>query len=361
MKISSLLKAALLLAAFQSAGSAFAQDADCKADARLSFICGVNRPEDMVVIEGTPWVLVSNLGDEKWAHGGFNIVDSRSRRVTVLKPDLGGQKDSAYRDCPGAPDAIALSAHGLSVRPEANGRHSVYAVNHGGRRSIEVYDLDVSAAPRLTWKGCVVMPPPLIGNSVAHLPGASMAVTVLRDTSDPKGSERLAEGLPSGFALEWSPTAGWTFIPGSEISGNNGIVATPDGKWLFINGSGSGTINKLSRGAVPYKKETRRVGFVADNIRWTRDAKLIVAGTASSMSMLIEKCGPASSHPPVCPLPSTVVRVDPETMKVDQIMTEQATKNFGAASGAIIVGDELWVGSFLGNRIGTVKLKQLEQ
>jgi hypothetical protein len=330
----------------------------CQGEGRLQHICTLNNAEDLVLVEGSPWVLTGNMGDKSWSGGGFYLVNTRDRSVRVVRPDLSGAKAAAYKDCPGPPEADKLNVHGVSVRSEGNGRHSVYTVNHGGRRSIEVYELDAGSTPRITWKGCAVAPAPLRFNSVSHLPGEAFAATVFANADDPKSYERAAEGQPSGFVLEWSPASGWTTVPGSEFSGNNGLVATADGKWLYVAGYSGQSVHKLSRGRVPYVRQSVKVGFLADNIRWSPDGKLLVAGHAAPLADVLTGCN-GTDHV-VCPLATGVAMVDPETMKARTLLVEPFSKNFGAGTTAIVVGDELWLGSVRAQRLGTIKLNQLQ-
>lgn len=352
--------ATILLAAatFHLPAAAQAQSGECKGEGRLQHICGLNNAEDMIAVEGAPWVLTGNMGDKSWQGGGFYLVSTRDRSVRAVKPDFSRPKEALYRECPGAPDPEKFNVQGVSLRNEGAGKHTIYTTNNGGRRSIEVYELDVSSAPRITWKGCVIAPPPLSLNSVTHLPGDALAVTVFANAEDPTARPRAFEGLPSGFVLEWSPNAGWSTIPGSEFSGNNGIVASADGKWLYVAGYAGLSVHKLSRGRVPYQRQAVRVGFLADNIRWTPDGKLLVGGHAAPLADVSLGCN--GTDLVVCPVATGVALVDPATMKAQTLLIEAPTRSFGAGTVAIVVADELWIGSLRSQRIATIKLKEVQ-
>jgi hypothetical protein len=45
------------------------------------------------------------------------------------------------------------------------------------------------------------------------------------------------------------------------------------------------------------------------------------------------------------------VKINPETMVVRDVIREPATPAFGAGTVAVEVGDQIWVGSFRGDRI----------
>ena len=88
-------------------------------------------------------------------------------------------------------------------------------VNHGGRESIEAFDLrfDSSGTPSLQWRGCLPMPSGQVGNSVASFADGTVLVTVL-------GS---GAGLLAGIALAQGIT-GLLKMP-AEITLRMGVVA----------------------------------------------------------------------------------------------------------------------------------------
>jgi hypothetical protein len=45
------------------------------------------------------------------------------------------------------------------------------------------------------------------------------------------------------------------------------------------------------------------------------------------------------------------VKIDPDTLKVTEVRTEQNTPGFGSGTVTVQIGKELWVGSFRGDRI----------
>src|SRR5688500_4646748 len=134
--------------------------AACAPAAGLTFICGLQNPEDVVLVPGTRWLLTSGMAPG----AGLNLVDTQARTVRKLyAPDLANARADRARfaNCPGPLDPIQAVLHGLALRPAAGGRYTVYATNHGGRESVEVFELSVAsvgAAPSATWIGCVLLP-----------------------------------------------------------------------------------------------------------------------------------------------------------------------------------------------------------
>jgi hypothetical protein len=50
----------------------------------------------------------------------------------------------------------------------------------------------------------------------------------------------------------------------------------------------------------------------------------------------------------------TAVKIDPKTLGVREVVSQPDTREFGAGTVVLEVGDKLWVGSYIGNRIAIV-------
>lgn len=71
-----------------------------------------------------------------------------------------------------------------------------------------------------------------------------------------------------------------------------------------------------------------------DNIRWARDGSILAAGQGTDGTV--------------------VVRVDPKTLAVKDVLKRPAGNGFGAGTVAVEVGSSYWIGSFAGDRIAVV-------
>lgn len=371
-----LLPAIVVLAACGGAsGDLPPANADCEADGAVSFICGVINPEDVVAVPDTDIVVASGYG----GGGGIQFISSRDRTRQQMYPiaDPRLRHDTGtYPDCPGPIDPAEgdqFNAHGLNVRTVEEGLHHLYVVHHGFRESVEVFEIDMrdqdAAVPGFTWIGCVVAPEAMTLNSVSPLPHGGFVATVpfLPPAAPPPDAAAEQDDAPvadeadeaaaadeldvagaQGVVWEWSPADGWTIVPGSESAGPNGIEATPDGEWLYINVWGGRQVLRLSRGRDPVEKQFADLAFHPDNIRWQADGTLLTAG--HSAPNLLERileciealCDGMSSH---------VARVDPETLAVQEVVNHPASAQFFMATAALQVGDEIWTGSVRGDRI----------
>ena len=147
----------VLFAAFLAlAPQARAQD--CAPEGGMGFICGAQRPEDLVRIPETRWIVASGFQDG----AGLKLVDTQAKTMSFWFVDAKAQSKAnrrAYPHCPGPLSVETFNAQGLSLRPRGAG-YMLYVANHGGRESIEVFNVDLAgeAPPKLTWIGCVLMP-----------------------------------------------------------------------------------------------------------------------------------------------------------------------------------------------------------
>jgi hypothetical protein len=345
-------KVAILLAAAMAISGPVAAQAVCDPTAGLTFVCGLTNAEDLVQVPGTPWIVASGLADGGQTQGHIYLVNADDRRVQLLLPGhVVYRQDSGIFDaCQGAPDETKFSAHGLSLRVGSGSEHTLYVVHHGERESVEVFKLEAGpVAPTLTWVGCVLYPAGVTGNGVAALPGGAFAASNFFSTNDPKSLDKLTAGQPEGGMLIWRPKTGWEDIPeAATISADNGVAASPDGRKLFVAGTGDETVVRLSLDGTSWDRAVIKTGFHTDNLRWGSDGFLYAAGQRDTVANLLA-CAPNTKQR--CTSPFSVLRIDPVTLQTREVVHHPGAPSFGAASTALRIGDEYWFGTPHGDRI----------
>jgi hypothetical protein len=332
-----------------------AQTAACTPAGGLTFICGVQNPEDLVVVPNTRWMIASGMAPGS----GLHLVDTQAKTVRNLYA-VGAAAARAdktkYANCPTPLDAKQAVLHGLSLRPAANGRHTVYATNHGGRESVEVFELDTSgAAPTATWVGCVLTPDNMALNSVAAFSDGSLVATVL--ILPGKTFEDAFAQRNTGVVLAWKPgDKTFQVLPGTELSANNGIETSPDDREFYVVSTTTKRVVAFARNN-PGKplRVAQLKEFGPDNVRWTADNRLITAGMLDNEPA----CGgaPKTEEGIRCPRGYVVVTIDPKTMAVTEIARGPATPSFTGTAIALRAGNDLWLGSFFADRIAYRPLK----
>jgi hypothetical protein len=297
----------------------------------IEFICNQQGPEDLVAM-GPDWAVASAYEGT----GGVTLIRVSDRMSYTAYPSAQAKEQldaASYPDCPGPTDTSQFTTHGVYVAPGNGPQHKLFVVGHGARESIEVFDVDTRGAmPSLTWVGCVIAPEPIGLNSVRGLPDGGFLTT----NFNPRGTplQVMMDGTQNGELWEWHAATGWEEIPGSEASGANGVELSDDGKTLYIAAWGSQSFIRVSRGVEPPVREEIDLGFRIDNIHWARDGRLLGAGQVDQ--------------------DWRVVLIDPDTLAVELIYAQDATPAFGGGTVALEVGNELWVGSYRGDRIAIV-------
>jgi len=323
--------------------------AECDPDGRVRFICGITGPEDLVAVPQSEWVIAGG-----YAAGGLYAIGTRDHRVAQMFPTtpLRARHDrNTYGACPGPIDPAQsqkMSAHGLNIRPGAGGVHTLYVVHHGSRESVEVFEIDAKAnPPTVTWIGCAVVPGMQGINSVSPLPDGGFVVTNFAARGGPGIRSILESGGNTGEVWEWSPRDGWKIVPGSEAPGPNGIEASKDGRWLYVNLWPVRKVMRLSRGRTPVQKDVVDVPFHPDNIRWQADGSLFAAGHAApTLARLLECFGQTCAD-----ATSNVARIDPQSLKAQEVVRYPANPAFSAGTAALQVGKEIWLGAVRGDRV----------
>jgi hypothetical protein len=328
--------ACLALAAMPSLN---AQSPACTPANGLNFICGLQKPEDLVLIPGTRWLIASGMDQG----AGLQLIDTGAKRAqplftsgTPARPDR-----ARFASCPDPLDARQAILHGLSLRSaQTAGHYTLYATNHGGRESVEVFDIDGrGATPSATWVGCVLMPDKLAANSVAAFGDGALLATVV---SLP--GKTSPDGRNTGAVFMWTPGESvFHRLEGTELPVNNGIETSVDGREFFVVSMGLRQIVAFSR-ADPSKPIgfAQLTGFVPDNVRMV-GTRLVAAGMAVA--------DPSCVAGTPCPRGFVAQAVDPKTLVVSDVARYPATPPYSGTATAILVDGEIWLSSYNGDRV----------
>lgn len=194
---------------------------ECDPSGGYGFVCGVQNAEDLVLVPETEWIIASSMAPG----GAIYLIDAERKSATDLYPAEGARVEydvANYPFCPGQPDLDNFITHGLNLRVGPEDRQTLYAVSHGAREAIEVFDVNMAdGTPDLTWIGCVLMPEGLAANSVASFSDGALVATVLLYPD--RTFDDMISGEPTGAVYQWSSgDEGFTLIEGTELPGNNG-------------------------------------------------------------------------------------------------------------------------------------------
>src|ERR1700751_3013050 len=118
--------------------------ASCAPAGNIQFVCGQDGPEDLLHLPGSDWVLASVMA----GNGGIRLISVQGKTSTILYPSSSPKEQldtKTYDSCPGAPepdDKVKFTTHGLAMQAVRNSIYTLYAVHHGKRESIEVFQID---------------------------------------------------------------------------------------------------------------------------------------------------------------------------------------------------------------------------
>jgi hypothetical protein len=330
-----------------------AQKADCSPANGVSFICGVTNVEDFAPIPNSQWVIGGDFAAAGAPQGYFYLFDTARRTgravqssEIAIKPDK-----KTYPGCPGPVNMKLFGPHGLDLT-RSGGTHPVlYAVNHGGRESVEVFSVDLSRGkPKFTWTGCVVAPKGFWPDAVASLPGGGIMVTSLWDPTDADRVTKLGAGQPVGGLDSWYPAKGWAPVPGTEqMSGPNGVIVSPDGKQVYLALWSGKQVARIDLSQTPPKVDVAPTGILTDNVRWSPSGTEIFVGGQDAPVRQVLACFESSAVN--CDVPFKIYRMNPSTLKLTEVVRSGVYGLMGAGTGAIQVGNKIWVSSFRSDRV----------
>jgi hypothetical protein len=299
-------------------------------------IRGVHGPEDMELIPGTKFVVVSQLfSTRETRNGGLALLDTATDTVGPLPIRIARAKGWGDPTCLAPPKHIG--PHGIHLSRRRDGRLQLLVVNHEERESIELLEVDARGRSAV-WHGCVTSDEAF--NDVVATPEGGFVATV----PTAHGLPEKVDGTAAGFLMEWRPGKGLRRLPGSDAAFNNGVQLSPDGRTLYFPAWTTREIIRYDRRA---ERITGRVkaDFMPDNLSVAADGTYLAAGIdglpGPNMPKLDNQLAPGF----------TVARFDPRKMALTVLHHGAPGAEMAGASIALQVGSTLYLGSYTGDRI----------
>jgi hypothetical protein len=344
----------------EAATPAAAPPSGCDPDGQLRYVCGPVNAEDLLQLGDSRWIVTSGmdgpLNGGGPARGHLYLVDGRAGNFVDWFPGATPQfrhDRSMFPDCPGPLDTTSFSAHGLALRETGPLAYRLYVTSHGAREAIEVFDIQDSvslgappATPTITWVGCVVLPEKVLANSVATLADGGFITTQFMDRSLPVNDAfgQVRGGVVNGALWEWHPGKPIAPIAGTELSGANGIVVSPDERTLFVSAYGTHELVRFERGAGAIRKQVVKLPITPDNLHWKAGGKLIIAGPDYPAA------GPGGAN-------WSVLEIDPQSLAWKKLAGGARPAGMLGVTAAIQVGETIWLGTYSGNRIAYLPVR----
>lgn len=324
-------------------GGAAAAD-NCPSTDSLKLICGAEAVEDLVRLGSTHWLIGSGMG-EGGRGGHLRLIDTTAKRFENLYPvgkTTPAHDARRFPDCRDEPDPAKFSAHGVAMRDAGGGRQELMVINHGGREAVEFFAVtQPNGKPAVQWLGCVPMPADTSINSLAPMPDGGFVTTLFSIPS--KGGITAVFGRQiTGGLLRWTPGGKVTAIPGTEVSGPNGVVTSQEGRVIHMAAYGTRELVRFEWKDGQMSKRVVPLGFAGDNLRWSQDGRSILIGG--------QKFTPQGAAPALDGW--SVVRVNPDTLAVTMVKDAGPKEVMQGITVGVEVGNDIWLGQFRGNQIG---------
>lgn len=327
-----------------------ASAASCAPQGGLEFVCGLSRPEDLIVLPGDRWLVASGYAD----HSGLHVIDALGKTAQQLRWPAGGAADPRWGACAAPPDPDRLQAHGLALGRARGAPLQLFVVNHGTRESVEVFDVAIGdAGPTLTWRGCIAAPSGQPLNSLVANADGSLLATV--STLHGHAFYEAFEGRRTGAVFEWrSAAAGFREVAGTRLAGNNGIETSPDGRTVYVLAAPARSMTAFRRGTTWRRLWTLPLPeLYPDNLHWGGDGRLYVAGMAADepacggpvkvIDRAVDLAGCLRSY--------RVLTIDPASRSSKTVARGSPADGFRGAASAIPAGGSLWIGSWWEHRV----------
>ena len=331
-------------------GNAVAAD-EGQSSGQLKYIPGPVNAEDILPLGDTEWLIASGLNGQLSntdGNGHIYLVNRESRTFQVMFPGRAPRFDQdkkMFSACPGPINPNDFSAHGLALQRISSGRFHLYVTSHGAREAVEVFEIRTqNSHPAISWTGCIPLPEEVFANSVAILADGGFVATSFFDPTVPGAFNDIFQGKITGSIYEWHPGGEVQAIPGTELSGANGIAVTPDDKWVYAAATGTREIIRFDRTKNPVALKRIHVSIQPDNIRWGDDGLLYTVGS--------NYVPPDACENPPCETGWSVIRMVPETMETEAVTGADQTAVMQNASAALSIDQEIWIGTHSGDRIG---------
>jgi hypothetical protein len=319
---------------------------ECGTHGDIEILCGTHSPEDLELTPDGKYLIVSQFVNGRPGGGmpGLVLLDLAKKTYSPIPITSEPRKDWGDAACPG-PVNDKMIPHGISLGKRTGGSTSsnvmqLYVVNHGGRQSIEMFELKQAGGNwTLAWHGCAITMAEF--NDVAVLPDGSFIATHPTSLTNTD----LFSGKPTGVVARWTQAKGEVTLPGSEGAYPNGVLVSDDGKTMYFNAWTAMEVHKYD---LETSKETGvvKLSFMPDNITWTRDHKMLAAGVKNARG----NC-PADSNTP-CVSQFGIAEIDPAKMTAKTVYdSEGKGALISGVSVALQVGGAIYIGAFQGDRL----------
>jgi hypothetical protein len=324
----------------------------CQSTDEIHVICGFHRPEDLAALPGTPWLLISELGNLR-SPGYVTALRTTDQRVVRLQAaDPIVADSSSFPRC--GPPPTEIRPRGFHLRPGRDGIARLLLVNAGSDARIERYQVTINdEVPGLAWEGCVSVPDSVNPNDVAALHNDGFVVSHMY--SPPRNmllNVKLLLRMDTGYVVSWQPDEGWNKVPGTDAALPNGVETDPRTGRIFVAPTYEESLIAVDQDG--NNARSTQISVQTDNLTWAPDGRLLAVGHTGVPFFGTNGCRDMGDT--ACAFPFAVVAIDPLTLGVETIY-QHADGLIPGPSVALWQGDSLYLGTFFGDRLSRVEIR----
>jgi hypothetical protein len=325
----------------------------CEAVGDIRPVCGMQTPEDMAALADGRHLLLAHFGGMEGGTGSISLFDTQTEQLKSLFPAEEGASSNSRQEwgepnC-AMPSSDQFSPHGTHLHQLTDGRWRYLVVNHGGRESIEMFELTQAGSDSsLAWRGCVMAPAETLMNDVVGLANSDLIFSRMYHSLGGIESLKGLLGFSTGDLWRWNSVTGTRILPGTEAALPNGLEISADGRFVFANMYLEGQVWKVDASS----GETIAVAEVAnaDNSAWGSDGRLWIATHNGGIGEMLS-CIENPEKP--CAGSFEIVAMDPETMATEVVFSHRGAP-MGVATVAVPQAGRVYMGSFVGDRLISV-------
>ncbi len=351
---------AIFIFAFMVLASSWGAGAEeaCEPSKGITPYCGFTNPEDIVHVPDSPFLIISQYGGHLTRVPSSLVLfhmESEAKTTFFPKDTVGAAVADLWgEEACTAPPAF-FSPHGIDLIRRADGELMLLVVNHEAdvhRDSVQMFR--VVPAPQtvfLEWRGCVHMSAGMSLNDVAAIPSGGFVVGVWRETQKASPAlQQKRERLPQ--VSVWKKGQGLSTLVAFDSPGYiNGVSITPDETIVIANDSLNGKIMQFSYPDGRVMAE--RMMLVPDNNSWAADGRLLITSLQPATPDAFARCDREKLA--VCDVPFEILALDPLSMQLESLFWHDGSTPFGEATVTVQVGEYLYMGVGLGDRIARIK------
>lgn len=328
---------------------------DCEPRGDIRPVCDMLTPEDIAALPDERFLLLAHFGKMGEEPGSISLFDTHDETLRALYPLPAGADDPGYSTDWGEsactePPGDSIGPHGTHLHQLEDGRWRYLVVNHGEREAVELFELiPAGGDSRLVWRGCVFAAEDTLMNDVVGLDNGDLVYTRMFRPSDSLALPKSAIGISTGELWRWNAGAGLTPLQATRAAQPNGLEIDATNEYVYANMYMEGQVwqVRLSDGEVTARYDIPN----ADNSAWGSDGRLWVMTHDMGIGDILS-CFDNSDAP--CPGGFDIIALDPATGAFESVFQHEGAP-MGAATVAVPQGGRIYMGSFVGDRMISVR------